>query len=63
MKIIIEVSDKVIDEVSEKYNWKKESIVDGIKDWMSYYEDEEFFKEDLVNRIMSLQLFFLINSL
>jgi hypothetical protein len=54
MKIIIEVSDKIIDEVSEKYGWKKESVVDGIKDWMSYYEDDEFFKEKLVNDIMSL---------
>ena len=54
MKIIIEVSDKIIDEVSEKYNWEKESVVDGIKDWFSYSEDEEFFMEELKSKIFNV---------
>ena len=54
MKIIIEVSNEVINEFCEKYGYEKEEVVDGIKDWFSYSEDEEFFREELKSKIFNV---------
>ena len=54
MKIIIEVSDEVINDFCREYDYSKEEVVDGIKDWFSYSEDEEFFMEELKSKIFNV---------
>ena len=53
MIIKLDISDEVINDFCEEFDVSKEEVVDGIKDWFSYYNDKEFFKEELKVKIMN----------
>jgi len=53
MIIKLDINDEVINDFCEEFDVSKEDVVDNIKDWFSYYNDKEFFKEELINKIMN----------
>lgn len=54
MKIIINVSDEVIKKFCEDNGEEYGDVVKGINDWFNYYEDEEFFVEELKYNIFNV---------
>ena len=53
MIVEIIIDDDVIDDFCKDNDVSKEDVVDGINDWFGYYNDREFFKEELKNKIMN----------